>query len=102
MDDDWLIALILAGILSVGVVIGATVMYHSKVPEAPPVAIPDKNKMVERFDKLEERITQMAAARCMTVNTPILNVTVYDVPNLGKVKVPSPGVKVENETKPSN
>jgi hypothetical protein len=97
--EDWPIVISFTGALLLGIIIGATLMYRAKLPEP---TVPDKNKMVERFDKLEERITQMASSRCMTVSTPVLNIQIYEVPNLGKVKVPSPGkVEVENG-KPSN
>jgi hypothetical protein len=48
------------------------------------VALADVTK---RLDDLNERITQLAASRCMTVNTPVLNVSVYDAGNLGTAKV---------------
>jgi hypothetical protein len=35
---------------------------------------------------LEDRCSQLAAARCMNVTTPVLNVNVYDAPSLGRSK----------------
>jgi hypothetical protein len=53
--------------------------------------------------ELREAVTAQASARCMTVNTPILNITVYDVPNLGKQKMPptsKPATKLAEVEKP--
>lgn len=44
--------------------------------------------VVKRLDDLNERVTQLAASRCMTVNTPVLNVSVYDAGNVGTAKMP--------------
>jgi hypothetical protein len=32
---------------------------------------------------LREQLTQMASNRCMTVSTPVLNIQVYETPNVG-------------------
>jgi hypothetical protein len=36
---------------------------------------------------VEEKCAQLAETRCMNVTTPVLNVTVYDTPNIGRAKV---------------
>lgn len=43
-----------------------------------------------QLDRINEGIVQLASSRCMSVNTPVLNVNVYDTPNLGVKKVPPP------------
>jgi hypothetical protein len=56
----------------------------SAAPDPIAVAIAD---LVTRVHALDEKVTQLAASRCMTVNTPVLNVAVYDTPNLGVQKM---------------
>lgn len=40
---------------------------------------------------LRDQVVRMASERCMSVNTPVLNVNVYDSPNLGTKKVAKAG-----------
>jgi hypothetical protein len=46
--------------------------------------------MLAKMDDLKETMVQLAAQRCMVVNTPVLSMAVYSTENVGVKKVPPP------------
>jgi hypothetical protein len=75
------------GVMVLGLVLGVILTRTLEPifdPPKPTVILPKTDAVLARqLADLQEQVTKMAASRCMSVNTPVLNVNVYDTPNLG-------------------
>lgn len=85
-EDAAVILLLVVGIA----VFGGGFVAGRYTAHAEPEKAPQTLGYESRFDALDERLNALAASRCMTVNTPVLNVSVYETPDLGKQKVRKP------------
>jgi len=75
-----------------GLLLGISILYEPKKPTTPP---PDTSSLSAELERIRESITQLQASRCMTVNTPILQMSVYSTPNIGTKPVPTYDKSVE-------
>lgn len=53
--------------------------------------------MVAKMDEVQEQIIGIAAQKCFTVNTPVMNIDVFSVPNVGVHRVPKPKKQPEKQ-----
>jgi hypothetical protein len=77
------------GLFLGGFTVGMVHDYREWKALKPPVA-PSLSAHIEAIDR---KVTALATERCMTVNTPVLNVSVYPVENVGTHRVPTVNVK---------
>jgi hypothetical protein len=72
-----------------GLVIGAFVGFCSGVTVYSSIVRPPDPIVNLRpaLDAVGEKCEKIAAERCMNITTPVVNVNVYDTPNLGRVKL---------------
>lgn len=55
------------------------------------MALSEMRVLVATVQNLDEKVTQTAAQRCMTIQTPVLNIDVWSAPsNVGVKPVPAP------------
>ncbi len=91
---------LVSGLIVSGVILSsAGVGYyvgHAPVDKAgKPINMP---VMMEQLARIDENIVQLAAQRCMTVQTPVMNIDVYNMPALGVKPVGKP--KIGNRPPP--
>jgi hypothetical protein len=62
------------------------------IPSPKKQAAIDIKPFMAEIQGLREQVIQMASTRCMSITTPLMQMSVYNVENIGKIPLPPPTI----------